>query len=284
MGSLLTMMSKDEKNTLSYSKSHYLNRTKRKQIMKKIERMKKEKINKLENQLSKDSQRLKTSNDYEKFKTYYNLKMKLHDELENLYNNKKLNKLNWYMFINEKRSESMLITDIKNKFCPHLKNNNLTGLNQQPIMIMGDWSMNKNGIKSISTPNKKYERLLNKNFPMLKINEFRTSKIHNETNKECENYVKKYDIKNSNIKSVYSLEKIKEKNESRYKNKIKGQKVHKILVCKTNVESKVPIKYVNRDINSIKNMKSIMTSYITLNHKPKTFVMGTKIGIEADKS
>ena len=79
--------------------------------------------------------------------------------------------------------------------------------------------MNKKNIKSISTPNKKYEKILNKNFPMLKINEFRTSKIHNETNNICENYIKKYDIKNINIKSVYSLEKIKEKNELLYKKK-----------------------------------------------------------------
>jgi hypothetical protein len=278
MNSLLTMMSKDDKKTLSYTKSHYLSMTKRKEIMKKIERIKKEKINKLENQLTKDNQRFKTSNNYEIFKTYYNLKMKLHTELENLYNDVRLNKLRWYMFINEKRSESKLITQIKNKF--NLSKDNT--LKTKPVLIIGDWSMNKKNIKSISTPNKKYEKLLNKNFPMLKINEFRTSKIHNETNNICENYIKKYDIKNINIKSVYSLEKIKEKNELLYKNKIKDQKVHKILVCKTNVELKVH--FINRDKNSVKNMKSIINSYITLNHKPKTFVMGTKIGIEANKS
>ena len=204
--------------------------------------------------------------------------MKLHTELENLYNDVRLNKLRWYMFINEKRSESKLITQIKNKF--NLSKDNT--LKTEPVLIIGDWSMNKKNIKSISTPNKKYEKLLNKNFPMLKINEFRTSKIHNETNNICENYIKKYDIKNINIKSVYSLEKIKEKNELLYKNKIKDQKVHKILVCKTNVELKVH--FINRDKNSVKNMKSIINSYITLNHKPKTFVMGTKIGIEANKS
>jgi len=44
--SLLTMMSKDEKTTLSYSKSEYLNKTQRKKI-------KKEKITKLENTLTK---------------------------------------------------------------------------------------------------------------------------------------------------------------------------------------------------------------------------------------
>ena len=40
--------------------------------------------------------------------------------------------------------------------------------------------MNKNKIKSISTPNKKYEKLLNKNFLIIKINKFRTSKIEHQ--------------------------------------------------------------------------------------------------------
>ena len=46
------------------------------------------------------------------------------------------------------------------------------------------------------------------------------------------------------------------------------------MVCKTNEKLN---EYVNRDINSVKNMIKIISSYITENHKPKTFVMGTKI-------
>jgi len=116
MNSLLTMLSKDGKKKYSYSKSHHLNRTNRKKIQKKIEQIKKNKINKLENQLTKENERLKTSNDYKKFKLYFEIKMKIHNELEMLYNDEKLNKLKWMMFINEKRSEKMLINDIKKKF------------------------------------------------------------------------------------------------------------------------------------------------------------------------
>jgi len=54
-----------------------------------------------------------------------------------------------------------------------------------------NWSKNKIGIKIISTPNKKYEKILKKNFITLKIDEFRTLKIdefrtsiiHNKTEK-----------------------------------------------------------------------------------------------------
>ena len=66
------------------------------------------------------------------------------------------------MFINEKRSENLLVNDIKKKFGNDI------------VLILGNWSMNKKGIKSISVPNKKYEKVLNRNFITLKINEFRT--------------------------------------------------------------------------------------------------------------
>jgi len=95
------------------------------------------------------------------------------------------------MFINEKRSESLLVNDIKNKF------------GNDAVLILGNWGMNKIGIKKTSTPNKKYEKILKRNFITLKINEFRTSIIHNKTEKKCENYVKKFDVKKMNIKKVF---------------------------------------------------------------------------------
>jgi hypothetical protein len=33
--------------------------------------------------------------------------------------------------------------------------------------------------------------------------------------------------------------------------------------------------YVNRDINSVKNMIKIISNYIKTNYKPKTFINGT---------
>jgi len=262
MGSIFTMMSKDGKKILSYTKEKYLNRTKRKKIIKKIERIKKEKINKLENELTKEGDRLRTSNNYKNFNLYFQLKMKIHDKLSELYNDNKLNKLRWYIFINEKRSECLLVNDIKNKF------------GNDVVLILGNWSMNKIGIKKISTPNKKYEKILEKNFITLKINEFRTSIIHNKREKKCENYIKKHDLKKINIKSIYYLEKLKKKDEKRYKKATSDKKIHKILVCKTNAKLN---EYVNRDINSVKNMKKIVLKLITENHKPKSYVMGTKI-------
>jgi len=262
INSLLTMLSKDGKINFSYTKEHHMNRTNRKKMTKKIEKIKKEKIIKLENKLTKENERLKTSNDYKKFKSYFNIKMEIHNELEKLYNDNRLNKIKWNMFINEKRSEKILVNDIKKKF-----GNNV-------VLILGNWSKNKIGIKIISTPNKKYEKILEKNFITLKIDEFRTSIIHNKTEKKCENYIKKYNEKKINIKTIYSLEKLKEKNKERYIKAIKDKKIHKILVCKTNEKLN---EHVNRDTNSVKNMIKIVSNYIKTNYKPKTFVLGTKI-------
>ena len=109
---------------------------------------------------------------------------------------------------------------------------------------------------------------------MLKINEFRTSIIESKTELICDNLIKEINYDKMNIKSIYSLEKLKEKNVIKYKKEILNKKVHKILTCKTSVKS---MKYINRDINAVKNMIKIVSNYIKTNHKPKTFVNGTKI-------
>ena len=109
---------------------------------------------------------------------------------------------------------------------------------------------------------------------MLKINEFRTSIIESKSHKKCENLIKKLNYEKMNIKNVYTLEKIKEKNIKKYGKLMEKTKVHKILTCKT---SEKFIKYINRDINATKNMISIVSSYIKNNIKPKIFVLGTKI-------
>lgn len=106
------------------------------------------------------------------------------------------------------------------------------------------------------------------------MNEFRTSIMHNKLEKECKNDVRKFDIKKLNMKSIYNLMKLKDKNKDKYEEAIKDKEIHKILVCQTN--SKLN-EYINRDINAVKNMIKIISSYISQNHKPKPFVHGTKI-------
>ena len=267
VNSILTMLSNDGKTKMTYSKSEYLSKTKRKKTEIKKQKIKKEKITKIENTLTKENLRLKTSNDYKTFNQFVTLKMKIHNQLTKLYNDIRLNKLKWFTFINTKRSETNLINKIKKTFI------NEKNKNKDLVLLLGDWSMNKKGIKSISTPNKKYEKILSKNFITLKLNEFRTSIIDNKTELKCENAIRKIDYKKLGIKEIYSLEKLKKKDKKKYKNEL-NKPIHKILTCKT---SKKFNKYINRDMNAVKNMKKIITSYLTVNKKPMIFVMGTKI-------
>ena len=95
---------------------------------------------------------------------------------------------------------------------------------------------------------------------------------HHKKEKKCENYINKYDENKTNIKSLYSLEKLKEKDIKRYNKAKNNKKIHKILVCKTNEKLN---KYVNRDINSVKNMIKIVSNCIKTNYKPKTLGNGT---------
>ncbi len=134
--------------------------------------------------------------------------------------------------------------------------------------------MNKKGIKCTSVPNKKYEKVLKRNFITLKINEYRTSIINNRLEVKCENYINKYDSKYKKIKDVYLLEKIKDKDNDKYLKLKKDRPIHKILVCKANEKLN---EYVDRDINATKNMRNIVKSYINTNYRPKSFVLGTKI-------
>lgn len=131
MNALFTMKSKNGKIKYSYTKQLHLNRTSRERSLKRMEKIKKEEITKLENTLIVEEQRGKTSNKYDTFVDYYNKKMLVSDKLIDLYNCEKLNKIKWNQFVNEKRSESLLVNDIKKKF------------GNDVVLILGDWSMCK---------------------------------------------------------------------------------------------------------------------------------------------
>ena len=269
MNSIFTMMSKDRKTRYNYTKGLHINRTSRKRYLLRVEKYKKAGITKIEDEMSENTTvRWKTSTKYENFIKYYNNKMKNYDNLTNLYDNEKLNKLKWNQFVNDKRSEDLLVNDIKRKFGSNV------------VLILGDWSMCKGHIKGHApTPNKKYTDVLERNFITLRINEFRTSIIHNKHELVCKNYVKSYDPQKENIKYVKTMEILRNKNEKKYNKLIKGKSIHKILVCKTNEKTS---EYVNRDENSTKNMIKIVESYIKTNHKPIQCVMCTKVRIKRD--
>ena len=194
-------MSKDGKTKYKYTKGLHTNRTSRERYQKRVEKYKKGEITKIEDEINENTTtRWKTSTKYENFIKYYNNKMKNYDKLTDLYDNPKLNKLKWNQFVNEKRSENLLVNDIKKKF------------GYDVVLILGDWSMCKGHIKGhVPTPNKKYTDILERNFMTLRINEFRTSIMHNKHGIVCKNYVKTYESQKENIKHVKTMEILRKK-------------------------------------------------------------------------
>ena len=108
LSSIFCILSKDGTKKYNYTKKLHNNRISLNKINKKINKIKKEEIEKIENELSHEEIRLKTSNDYETFKKYYIKKMLNHKKLEILYNDIRLNKLKWNLFINNKKNLEMM--------------------------------------------------------------------------------------------------------------------------------------------------------------------------------
>jgi hypothetical protein len=85
-------------------------------------------------------------------------------------------KYNWYSYLNKVHHENELVRQIKYEYGPDVK------------FVIGDWS-NKGKLKCISTPNLGLKRKLAEHFDVYLIDEYRTSKIHNVHDVECNNLI-----------------------------------------------------------------------------------------------
>ena len=84
-------------------------------------------------------------------------------------------KLNWYAYINRKRSEDNLLNKIEEVY------------GKNPIIFIGDWSIGKQMRHFISTPNLSLKKKLQERFEVYNVDEFRTSKISYKTKEICKN-------------------------------------------------------------------------------------------------
>ncbi len=140
-----------------------------------------------------------------------------------------LQKLSWFLYINKQKHESKIMNELKTKY------------GKDSIMIIGDWG-DKNKIKYMSTPCMGFKRLLKNNFKTYLIDEYKTSKLHNETLEETNN-----------------LSLLKNKKEIR---------LHAVL---TYTMSNGRIGCINRDINAVKNMKNIVSNLLETKRRPMAF-------------
>ena len=157
--------------------------------------------------------------------------------------NEYITRMKWYSYINKKRHEDKILNEIENVY------------GEDAIFIIGDWG-GKGKIKRISTPNMGLKKLLSRRFKVFLIDEFRTSKIHHETEKKCENLMKP-------IK--YGVDKVYKK------------KVHSVLTFK---KSKKEMGCINRDYNACLNMLKIVNELIRTKKRPEIYDRSMNIKID----
>ncbi len=145
------------------------------------------------------------------------------------------------VFINTKRSEQKLINKIKEKYTVENKDKSI----ENPLIVIGNWCISYQMRNMISSPCIGLKRLLNKNFKMLTMDEFRTS---------CLNY-----------KNEERVENMKDK---------EGKKIHSVLILK---EKEKVIGCINRDRNAVYNYKKVFESYTTTGKRPLRFDRSYKL-------
>jgi hypothetical protein len=157
-----------------YSNRKHLKLTKRIKYMRMLKKYKdKNNITKIENELSKYNSKTCI---WDNFKQYINAKNRINKLLFEKYENQIFRKYKWYSYLNRKKTETKLIREIKQTY------------GRKSTIVLGDWSMGKDGCKgSISTPNKGIKKLLTDNFNVYSIDEFRTSKLNYKTEEENDN-------------------------------------------------------------------------------------------------
>jgi hypothetical protein len=181
----------------------------------------------------------KTCN-YEKFKEYIKKKNEVNVILIKKYEERFFRQYKWYSYINRKRTEERMVTDIQDKF------------GKDATLIIGDWSdkMRKtpSQIKYISTPNTGLKRKLADNFTVYNIDEFRTSKLNYKTEEVS-----------GNLSLPNKKKEVRE--------------IHSILTYKTENGRQGCI---NRDENAVNNMIKIVESYLKDKKRPEKYTRSYK--------
>jgi hypothetical protein len=168
------------------------------------------------------------------FKKYVKNKNKINSQLDEAYKEEIFRKYKWYAYINTKKSEAKLLDKIENIYGKDCK------------LCYGDWSISKQMRNFISTPNIGLKRILKERFFICNLDEFRTSLLNYKTEEKCEN--------------LYLPDKNK-----------KLRKIHAVLTYK--MENN---RYgcINRDINSVKNMKKIVKDWLINKSRPLRYRRG----------
>lgn len=260
---LYTMID-DEGKVFKYSNREYMRRIKKDKYSKKLNKLR-EKLKILEEEKKLSSTNSKSCN-IGKFKEYIKLKNEVNASLSEEYRNKVFRQYKWYSYIMKQREIKRMIHCIKQTYGENCK------------LIMGDWSPSIQMKNFVSTPMIGLKRKLRQDLEIINLDEFKTSKLNHITKEECENlellvWVPK---KGEDKKIIYDEN----------KKMVKEQKLKKIHSILTYKKGKVK-NCINRDINSVKNMRDIVKYWFENKKRPIEFtrdnLKGKKKSVHSNK-
>jgi len=226
------------KNVLKYSHGQYMSA--RKICLDKINKLREQyKVMDREKELSNFNSK---STDYATFSLYVEEKNKQNQTLLKDYKDLKFRKYKWYSYMEKQKEQSNLVSLIKKKYGSDCK------------LIMGDWCPSFQMRGRIATPMIGLKRELRKYFEIINLDEYNTSKLYHLTEKETENMVLEVKVAKRD-----KDRKIQKDENNNIITEIKSRKIHSLLTCKTST-SRMDI--INRDVNSVKNMRKIVNSWL----------------------
>ena len=237
----LLSITDDDGKTMTYSNKRRVSETKRLKYQRLIKNYKdKQGITKIENELSDYNSK---TCDFKKYKEYMMKKNEINSKLFKLYSDVKFRQYRWYAFINRKRSFDTMLNDIEKMYSKE---------GEDIVIIIGDWSIGKQMRNFISTPNLGIKRELKKRFKRVyNIDEFRTSKLHHQTEEECSN-----------------LEYLDKKNKKR--------KLHSVLTYQMENQR---LGCINRDRNGRNNIKKVFDEIQKTGKRPLRYQRGYEITV-----
>ena len=212
---------KQKPKIVRYSYRQHLRETKRLKYQRIIRNHRKEERQVFEELLSEFNGK---TVDSIKFQEYIQEKTEINKKLLPLYADLKFRQYRWYGYLERKRAEDKMINKVKDKF------------GKDVVVFYGDWSARCQIRSFAPTPNKGIKRKFVENFDVYNLDEYRTSKLHWETEKEGDNL----------------------------KLKDKDGKLRKIHAIKTFTMKKNPNRLgcINRDRNACLNMWKLVSHYL----------------------
>lgn len=224
----------EQNNFYKYSacRRRYENYTKRSRTILENEKKKNNDIIKSETELSKFNSRTLKQEEYKKFITK---KTEINEKIKNFYHKMLFRKLAFRRFVKTKQSEAILLNEIKSKYLSQDDNKKLA-------IFIGDYGRETAMKGIISTPNIGFKKLLSKNFNMIEVNEYNTSKLYHKTLTELTNV------------------RVRKGKHSKH--------LHEILTLKEETKNRI---FVNRDVNACKNILHLAKSYLTIQSRPIQF-------------